>query len=60
MTLNFNNTFILDFDIFSQLALKRRFYFAIRLEQIVQAVALYDRRAFFVSIAQTWWLEAEM
>ena len=60
MTLNFNNIFILHFDIFSQLALKRRFHFAIHLEQIVQAVALYDRCTFFVSIAQTWWLEAEM
>lgn len=59
MTLNVDNTFIPDSDIFSQLVLKRRFHFAMRLEQIVQAVALYGRRAFSVSITQTWWLEAE-
>ena len=43
MTLDFKNTFILDSDVFSRLALKRRFYFAIRLEQIVSAVVLYGR-----------------
>ncbi len=59
MTLNFNSIFIFDSDIFSQLALKWRFDFAIRLEQIVQAVALYDRCAFFASITQPWWLDAE-
>ncbi len=58
MTLDSNNTSIPGFGISSQLALERRFHFAIRLEQIVQAVALYGRRAFSASIAQTWWLEA--
>jgi hypothetical protein len=58
MTLNFNNIFIPNSGIFSQLALKWRFDFAIRLEQIVQAVALYGRCAFFASITQTWWLDA--
>jgi len=58
MTLNADNTFIPDSGISSQLVLERRFHFAMRLEQIVQAVALYDRRAFSASITQTWWLEA--
>jgi len=56
MTLDSNNTSIPGSGISSQLALERRFHFAIRLEQIVQAVALYGRRAFSASIAQTWWL----
>ena len=58
MTLNCSNTFIPGSGISSQLALERRLHFAIRLEQIVQAVALYGRRAFSASITQTWWLEA--
>jgi hypothetical protein len=58
MTQNSNNTSIPGSGISSQLALKRRFDFAIRLEQIVQAVALYGRCAFSASITQTWWLDA--